>query len=364
MSDRNKKLKVMIAGGGTGGHIFPALALAESFREKDPATDCLFVGTDRGLEKELVPAAGFELVLIRIGALKGKDIWSRLKTIFTLPLALIESFRFILRFQPDLVVGVGGYSSGPVVLAAFLLRKPIILMEQNAIPGLTNRLLSRLANSVFTHFEKAADYFSKPVLPYGNPLRRELLDSFKKTERDEQFLTVLITGGSQGAHQINEGLVEALPALSSFRTRLRFIHQTGKADYETVCRGYEKNQMLAEVFPFRKELGGDYKRADLVVARAGAMTITELTACGRPSLLIPYPYAADGHQEWNAKALSEAGAAQVIDEKDFGEKIGPLLKGFLDDGASLKTMAAAAASLGRPEAGKRIVEDCYKLLGR
>ncbi|MDO8461580.1 MAG: undecaprenyldiphospho-muramoylpentapeptide beta-N-acetylglucosaminyltransferase [Deltaproteobacteria bacterium] len=351
----------MIAGGGTGGHIFPGLALADAFRARDPKSEILFVGTERGLERKLVPEKGYPLSLIPIRRLKGESLLGRLRTFLGIPASLWHCQKLIRRFQPDLVVGVGGYSSGPVVLAASMLRRRVILLEQNSVAGLTNRILGRFADRIFTHFKESASYFKRQVSCLGNPVRQEILEQFKTTTKTSQLFTVLILGGSQGATPINKAVTEALSPL--FRDKIRFLHQTGEKDYPWVKEAYRQGGFQAEVFPFIQEIGRYYKEADFVIARSGAMTVTELAACGRASLLIPYRFAADNHQQKNAEALVQAGAARILlNEEVTGKRIALILEEFLKNPELLQTMVAAAARLGRPNAGAKIVEEAYSIV--
>lgn len=351
----------MIAGGGTGGHIFPGLALADAFRAKDPDTKILFVGTERGLEKKLVPAKGYPLSFIPARRLKGESLLSRARTFLGIPLSLWHCQKLIRHFAPDLVVGVGGYSSGPLLLTAKILRHRTILLEQNSVAGLTNRILGHFACRIFTHFEESASFFKRPVHCLGNPVRQEILEQFKRGSKTSPLFTVLILGGSQGATPINRAVTEALSPL--FRDKIRFLHQTGEKDFSWVSEAYRKGGFQREIFPFIQEMGRYYKEADLVIARSGAMTVTELAACGRASLLIPYRFAADNHQQKNAEALVQAGAAQILlHDEVTGKRIAAILEEFLQKPELLQMMAAAAARLGRPNAGAEIVEEACSIV--
>lgn len=349
----------MIAGGGTGGHIFPALALAEAFRARDPKMEILFIGTAKGLEQKLVPERGYPIKLIPVKRLKGEYWTDRIRTVTGIPKALFGSARLIKGFQPDLVVGVGGYSSGPVVLMAKLMGKKTVLQEQNSVAGITNRILGRFADRVFTHFPESNRFFKKPVFCLGNPVRPDFLEQFAKTEKRGLLFTVLVVGGSQGAKRLNEAVTGALRP--DFRDRIRFIHQTGENDFRSVAEAYHQGGFKAEVFPFSNKMGEYFKEADLVIARAGAMTITELAVSGRPSILVPYPFAADNHQQKNAEYLVQAGAARLLpNDQATGEKIAEIFDEFLKDRALLKTMGEKAKNLGRPLAAQQIVENCWE----
>jgi UDP-N-acetylglucosamine--N-acetylmuramyl-(pentapeptide) pyrophosphoryl-undecaprenol N-acetylglucosamine transferase len=357
-------VKVVIAGGGTGGHLFPGIALAQEITTRHPRNDVLFVGTARGLEARVVPAEGYKLEMIRVAGLKGMGPLRFLRALLMLPLALWQSIRLLQSYQPDVVVGVGGYASGPVVLAAWLLRIPTAIQEQNALPGITNRILSRFAKTVFTAFDQARTHFpASKVRLLGNPIRRQLMDNFLKSRVDTPRFELLVFGGSQGAHAINQGMIDALPLLSDVLGQLHFVHQTGKSDVEAVRVGYEKAGASAEVLGFIDDMSKAYAVADLVVCRAGATTLAELTVCKKPSILIPFPYAADNHQEINARSLVDAGAAVMIAEVDLTPEIlAKEIRALQGDRPRLAKMERAAGQLGRPEAAKEIADVCVELM--
>jgi len=348
---------MLVAGGGTGGHVFPGIALAQEVVGRHPDNDVVFVGTSRGLEASAVPRAGFPLELVDVRGLKGKGIGAVLAGLVRLPLALAQSWRILRRWSPDVVVGVGGYASGPVVLAARLLGIPTAIQEQNAIPGLTNRILGLVVHAVFTAFPEASRHFpARKVQLLGSPIRRSLLENYMRPEKKaDDRLHVLVFGGSQGAHALNMRVVEALPHLADLRERLRVVHQTGARDREAVERGTRACGFTPDVRDFITDMSAAYAASDLVVCRAGATTLAELTVCKRPSILVPFPAAADNHQVANARSLVDAGAAVMIEERDLtGELLAAEIRRLLLDPAARDRMARAAGRLGAPQAASEI----------
>src|SRR6185295_8453130 len=283
-------VRVLIAGGGTGGHLFPGIALAEEVSTRHHKNSVVFVGTDRGLEARVVPAAGYTLEIIPARGLKGMGLLRLLQGLFTLPAALFAFWRILRKYRPDVVVGVGGYASFPVVLCAWLQRVPTAVQEQNALPGLTNRILGRIARVVFISFEEARRWFpaGKSNL-IGNPIRAKLTDNFLRSRAEHAKFTVLVFGGSLGAKRVNALMLEALDQLGDLKEGMRFVHQTGKADLESVKQGYAARGFDAEVVEFIDDMSSAYATADLVVCRAGATTVAELTVCKTAAILIPYP---------------------------------------------------------------------------
>ncbi|HTT72186.1 MAG TPA: undecaprenyldiphospho-muramoylpentapeptide beta-N-acetylglucosaminyltransferase, partial [Anaeromyxobacteraceae bacterium] len=353
-------MRMMVAGGGTGGHVFPGVALAEEVVGRHPGNDVIFVGTSRGLEAKVVPEAGFPIELIEVRGLKGKGFFSALAHLLLLPGALLHSLRILRKWRPDIVVGVGGYASGPVVLAAWLLRIPTALQEQNAAPGLTNRLLGRLVQVAFTAFPEAGRYFAAhKVQQLGNPIRRELMDNYMRPSQAHDKLRLLVFGGSQGAHALNMRVIEALPHLADLREAMEVVHQTGARDREQVERGYRAVGFAPDVREFITDMSEAYARSDLVVCRAGATTLAELTVCKKPSILIPFPFAADNHQVMNAESLVDAGAAVMIEEKVLtGEVLAEEVRAILTEPERRENMARAAGRLGRPQAASEIADYC------
>jgi UDP-N-acetylglucosamine--N-acetylmuramyl-(pentapeptide) pyrophosphoryl-undecaprenol N-acetylglucosamine transferase len=316
-------MRVLIAAGGTGGHIYPGIAVAQEIMRRDSTAKVLFVGTARGLETRLVPQAGFELSLIDSAGLKNVSLVARLKGLAILPKSFVSARRLIRAFKPDVVVGAGGYVSGPVVLMAAFSGRPTLVMESNALPGWTNRVLARFVNRAAVSFEQALPYFRGKGVVTGNPVRREFFEIPPKI-REPGKLSLLIFGGSQGARALNEAMVAALPLLKSLPVTLRIRHQTGPADFERVkaayaAAGWNEN---AEVRSYIDDMMSDFAAADLVICRAGATTTAELIAAGKASIMVPFPYAADDHQRKNAEALQAAGAARMIVQQELsGERL-------------------------------------------
>ncbi len=361
-------LRVIIAGAGTGGHLFPGLAIADSLCEDNPENEVLFVGAGTALEERVLPQSGFAFTKIAAEGLKGRSLLSRIRSIFKLLSGIIRSIGILRRFKPDIVLGMGGYSSAPVVICARLFGVKIVLHEQNALPGMTNRMLSRLADKVCVSQEKAGEKL--PIAPAkwvltGNPVRQELQqlrpeDEFR-TGRKNRF-QVFILGGSQGAHSINMAVVGALQYMEN-KENFFFVHQTGVADEEAVRREYLQNGVDCLVQSFFTDMGRQYLAADFLICRAGATTVAEMACLGKTGLLIPYPHAADDHQTHNARVLVEAGAAEMIAEKDLSAKlVAEKIAYYAAHRKVLTEMARRLKKLGRPEAGKKVVEECLALL--
>ncbi len=359
-------MRMLVAGGGTGGHVFPGIALAEEMVTRHPGNDVVFVGTARGLEATVVPKAGFPVELIEVRGLKGKGLADTLRNLALLPLALWRSFQILRRWRPDIVVGVGGYASGPVVLAAWLMRIPTAVQEQNAIAGFTNRVLGRIAQAAFTAFPEAARHFPRrKVYQLGNPIRRTLMENFMRPEARHDAWRLLVFGGSQGAHALNMRVIEALPHLADLREKLRVTHQTGARDREQVEKGYHACGFEPDIREFITDMSAAYAGADLIVCRAGATTLAELTVCRKPSILVPFPLAADNHQVQNARSLVDAGAAVMIEEKHLtGELLAREIRAILSQPDRREKMARAAGRMGSPQAAKEIADVCTELVRR
>ena len=365
MRKTGKQLRIAFAAGGTGGHIFPALALAGEFRRRDPRAEIVFFGTRKGLETKLIPSHGYRLHLIEVEALKGRGPAAIIRSLAKLPRAIFSSGRILRELHPHLAVGLGGYASGPVLLAAYLLRIPTALVEPNSIPGLANRLLGRLARRIFIAFNRTRDYFpEKRVRLTGNPLRPEVIPGFSPAGAPvHDGFTLLVLGGSQGAKTINASVLAGMPELARAIPRFQVIHQTGSADRAGVELGYKEAGLAAMVLDFIEDMGRVYAQADLVIARAGATTLAELTAWGKPSILVPYPFAADQHQRENSRALAEKGAALMFEDRELS---GPVLaRAVLDlyrDEKRREEMGKKARELAYPEAREEIVNQCLELI--
>lgn len=360
-------MKVVLAGGGTGGHVFPALALARELRARD--VEALMVGTARGLEAAAFPAEGFSLETIHVEGVQGVRVGAQARSLMLLPQALIHALRLLGRHRPRAVVGVGGYAAGPVGMAAVLRRIPLLIHEQNRSPGLTNRVLARVASVVAVSLEATGPLFGREVVVTGNPIRREILEGDRRKgleafQLDPTRKTVLIFGGSQGAYRINRAVVEDLPHLRRLRDRIQIIHATGERDRGEVEEAYQAWKGEARVLPFVQDMASAYAAADLVVCRAGATTIAELTALGKPALLIPYPFAANDHQRENAEEVVRVGGARMILDRDLtGHRLAVELYELLDDPGTLTAMGQAAHSLGRPDAASHLADLVCQLAG-
>jgi UDP-N-acetylglucosamine--N-acetylmuramyl-(pentapeptide) pyrophosphoryl-undecaprenol N-acetylglucosamine transferase len=352
-------VRVILAGGGTGGHLFPGLAVARELKRRNAMSEILFVGTEQGIEARVLPREGFKLETIPVRGLKGRGLRGWLDAVWGIPVSLLRSISIIRSFRPNFIIGLGGYASGPVLLAAKFCGLRCAIMEQNLRPGFTNKLLGRFVDRVFTSYSESQAYFSAgKVLETGNPVRWRELPTI---ERSEKFV-LLIFGGSAGAHRINLAAVDALKRLAGLAAGLQVIHQTGQADFAAVQEVYASLPFEAEVLPFIEKMDEAYARADLVLCRAGATTVAELTAFGKPAIVVPYPYAIDDHQRWNAQALEEKGAAEMILDRDLsGGLLAERIRAHVSDRQKVRRMAAAALRLGRLEAASRIVDECTAL---
>lgn len=370
-------MRIVIAAGGTGGHLYPAVALAREFFRQDQRTQVLFVGTARGIEGKVLPHEGFELQMIAAKPVMGRSLWRAAQALLTLLLAVWESVAILRARRADLVVGVGGYSSPPVILAAWLLRIRRVLLEPNAYPGLANKATGPLADLVFLSYGAAAGSFSSAkVRVTGMPIRREFLEkaedggqnaegSMQKAGGPEpSAFRLLVCGGSQGAHAINQAMVEALPHVQAMKDRPAIVHQTGEADCASVRAAYVAAGLKAEVTPFIYDMPKALRSADLVVSRAGAITLAELSACGKPAILVPLPTAIYQHQEKNALVMEQAGAAVLLRQSELtGTSLANQIAALLSDAGRLRSMGERSAALGRPDASETIVQMCRRLVG-
>jgi UDP-N-acetylglucosamine--N-acetylmuramyl-(pentapeptide) pyrophosphoryl-undecaprenol N-acetylglucosamine transferase len=356
-----KQLRIVIAGGGTGGHLYPGIAVARELRRRLPEVVVTFAGTDRGIERTVVPREGFELDVLRSAGLKGMSIGSFARGLSLLPASGIDAWRIVSRRKPHLVIGVGGYSSGPVVLVAATRRIATMLLEQNAIPGFTNRTLAPFVTGAALTFEATLSYFGRRGFVTGNPVRPEFFDATPAPIGGPP--RILIFGGSQGAHAINMAMVEAATRLAAHPGGLAITHQTGERDLERVRAGYRDARVEARVEPFLFAMDREMKSADLVICRAGATTLAELTAAGRPSILVPLPTAADDHQRKNAEVLERAGAAELLEQSQMtGERLAARIVALASDPARRGRMSEAARGLARPGAAAAIVDKALELL--
>jgi UDP-N-acetylglucosamine--N-acetylmuramyl-(pentapeptide) pyrophosphoryl-undecaprenol N-acetylglucosamine transferase len=361
------RLRVVIAGGGTGGHLYPGVAVARELLLRRPGSDISFAGTAKGIEWLVVPREGFALDVLRSGGLKGKSLAARLRGAALLPFSLLDAWRIISKRRPHLVIGVGGYSSGPVVLIAAVRGVPTMLLEQNAVPGLTNRLLARVVDLAAVTFESTTGFFAGKAFVSGNPVRPEFVANQQPLETGAHEhatgVGVLVFGGSQGAHAINMAMVEAAPELAARRPALRLTHQTGERDVEMVRQAYREAGLQADVEPFLYDMGRRLSEADLIVCRAGATTLAEITAAGKPSILIPLPTATDDHQRKNAEALASSGAAEMMLQREVnGPALAARIVALAGDADARARIAAAARALARLDAAQIIVDRALGLV--
>ena len=360
-------MTIVIAAGGTGGHLYPAVALAREFLHRDPMTKVLFVGTSRGLESKVLAHEGFELVLINAKPVMGKGLRDVLKGLCAMPLSLWQCGRILSQRQARLVIGVGGYTSPMMVLAAALKRIPRVILEPNAYPGLANKAVGPFVQRVFLAFESAARFFDqRKGRVVGTPVRKEFLTHCRPPggERQRGGHHVLVFGGSQGAKALNSAAIEGLPDLLKQRPHMTVTHQTGEADHDRVSQAYRRAGVTATVLPFVYDMPAAINAADVVVARAGAMTVAELTTCGKPAILIPLPTAIYDHQMKNAKVMAAAGAAVVLPQADLtGATLARSVAQILDDPQRMKAMEDASVGLRRLDAAEAIVRECYALIG-
>jgi UDP-N-acetylglucosamine--N-acetylmuramyl-(pentapeptide) pyrophosphoryl-undecaprenol N-acetylglucosamine transferase len=362
--------RIIVAGGGTGGHLFPGLAVVEELRRRQPSVDVLFVGTERGIEARVLPKRGERLATLDVRPLKGRSPGELLRSVGVLPAAMAQATRIVRRERPSLVLGVGGYAAGPMVAAAAALGVPTALLEQNAEIGLTNRLLSTLVGRAYVTFpETEGDFRPTSVRVVGNPVRRTFVDVARQAAADPEGFEararhVLVLGGSQGAKSLNERVPEALSQAGVMSRGYRVLHQTGSAMRAEVAERYRELGIEADVVDFIDDMGKAYRDAAVVVSRAGATTVAELVAVGRPAIFVPYPYAAGDHQRRNAEALERHGAALAVrDEELEPARLARLLSTLLDDPAHRRSMGEAARRLGRPDAAAAIVDDLCAWLG-
>lgn len=357
--------RVVIAGGGTGGHLYPGIALAKALKRYDMDIEISFVGTQKGIEAKVLPREGFELKTILSAGLLGKKGLGRWMSWVKLPVGTAQSMCFLMRKQPDLVVGVGGYVSGPLVLSAWILRVPILIHEQNSIPGFTNKWLGKIADKVAVSFKDSAKYFrAEKVEVTGNMIREEICQpSEALPKKAEGPFNVLVLGGSQGAHSINIAMLEALESLAPKRENIHITHQTGESDYELVKREYEASGFSYDVRPFIDDMAEQYRKASLVICRAGATTLAEVTACGKVSVLIPYPHAAHNHQEKNARVLNSANAGElVLDQELSGPRIAQSIIRAIEEPERLEEMEKNSYQLGNRDATEKVRRICMSLL--
>jgi len=355
-------MRVLIAAGGTGGHIYPGIAVAKEVMRRDSASVVRFVGTARGLETKLVPQAGFELSLIESAGLVNMGLAARLRGLSVLPKSFVGAQKLIREFHPDIVVGAGGYVSGPVLLTAVLMHIRTLVMESNAVPGFTNRVLARFVDKAAASFESALPYFRGKGVVTGNPVRREFFDVPSK-RRDAARFSVLVFGGSQGARAINEAMIAALPHLEAHRGALGITHQTGEADFDKVRDGYAKAgwEERADVRRYIDDMVAMFTVSDLIISRAGATTIAELIAAGRTGIMIPLPGQIE--QRRNAEAMEAASAARMILQEELtGERLAHEIGGLMSEPDRVTQMEEASRKLARGDTAEATVDLIEKLV--
>ena len=355
-------LRVLFAGGGTGGHLFPGIAVARALVDRYQDTDIVFAGTGRGLEARAVAKEGFIFKRIRSSGLVGKSTVARLYALMLAPVTLLDTVRILFQTRPDLVIGLGGYSAGPLVLFASLTGKTTMLLEQNVVPGMTNRLLASFVRAAAVSYEESAPFFGDKAFVSGNPVRKGFFMAPDSQLSKSRRPRVLVVGGSQGAHAINEAMMEAAPIIARVPGGIDVTHQTGEADVDIVRGAYRRAGIDAQVECFFDLMDEEMHAADLVVCRAGATTLSEVAATGRPSLIVPFPHAAYDHQRSNAQVMVDAGSADLVDETDLSTCFANRLLDLIADRERLQAMSQAAFRLARPNAAEAIVNRVTELL--
>jgi UDP-N-acetylglucosamine--N-acetylmuramyl-(pentapeptide) pyrophosphoryl-undecaprenol N-acetylglucosamine transferase len=356
-------MKIVMAGGGTGGHLFPGIAVAEELTRTNEAMEVCFIGTVRGIEASIVPMEGYPIKYLRAEGVVGKTLFRTVKAIAKTSLSIIDSYHLLKGIRPDALVGLGGYASFGPVLTGSLMSIPTVIMEQNSVPGVANRFLGRIVDAVCVTYHESISFFPKSkTFVTGNPVRKRILTA-KKADAYELFglekgkFTIFVFGGSSGARKINNTLCGAFTHLHDIKDKIQFLHQTGKDDFEAVRETYRKWGFKGTVTAFVHQMPEAYAAADLVISRAGATTLAELTAVGRPAILIPYPYAAGHHQELNAQRLAEMGAARIILDRDMDSEIlSKNIKELYENPEMRMEMERASRALGKPDAAQKVAE--------
>ena len=352
----------LIAGGGTGGHLYPGIAIAEELKKRRPDARIVFAGRGLPLERAIVERNGYALVAIRSGGVVGRSLFGRIQGLGNALMGFFEAGKVIDILKPKVVVGVGGYASFPMVLAAQARGIPTLIQDQNAVPGLSNRLLGRLARAIALTYDETRRFFGGRGVVTGNPIRAEFAQADREKAKrrrasGDPLRSLFVFGGSQGSRALNDAVLQALPHLRARADRLRIVHGTGPSDADRMRAAYAENGLPAEVLPYLENIRSAYEDADLVVSRSGASTVSELAACGKASILVPLPTSAHDHQKKNAEAAARAGAAVLLEQKDLtGASLAAEIGRLLDDTGQLEKMEVAAAGLARPDAAARIVD--------
>ena len=370
VSASQRSLRIVIAGGGTGGHLFPGISMAQEFMARNPNSHILFVGTGKPFELSILSETGFNHQRITAEGIKGRRFRERALSVPKIPKGVLESLFILKRFKPDIVIGVGGYAAGPLVIAAWLKGEKIVLHEQNILPGMTNRMLLRFAHRIYVSFDGTKIDARRDKIRFtGNPVRKEILKcaqaqkfaSVSDVTTDQPF-NVMIIGGSQGAHSINMAFLQSIKHIEH-KEKLFVVHQTGTKDEERVKKAYADHALSGTVRAFFNDMDRRYNDADLIICRAGATTVAEVTAMGKGAIFIPFPHAADNHQFLNARSLEASDAAELILEEDLNGKIlAERINFYASHREALQQMALRAKELGRPNAASDIVDDCYELI--
>jgi len=361
MESKLKGFNIVMAAGGTGGHLFPAVAIADAIKEISPESRFLFIASGKELEKNIIASAGYEMETITVSGIAGLGVFTKIKALSKIPGAVFKSALILKGFKADIVIGMGSYTAGPVLMAAKMLGILTAIHEQNRHPGITNRIMSKYAGRVYSSFEDTFQPESSEKHRYlGNPVRKDIVDFSKEINngfKSSDSFKILILGGSQGAKNINRTIAASLPFLANSRD-IEFIHQTGANDYEEIRTEYEKHGIKAEVQPFFRDMAKIYSEADLLICRAGASTVAEIAVMGKPAIFIPFPAAAGGHQSQNAEALEKTGAAIIIEEKDLSPEIlASRIISLKESPEALKEMSLVSRNFGKPDAAKEIAND-------
>ena len=347
-------MKLLIAGGGTGGHVFPALAIAQEWLSRGNEREVVLVGTQRGIEMKLVPQAGLPLETLRVAGLKGKGGATLLKNLAMLVPAMLDARRVLRKHKPIAAFGVGGYAAGPMLLAAWFRRVPNVIFEPNAEPGFTNKVLARISKRIATGYEISAQAWGNKAIVTGCPVRLEFFSIVAR--KPEKPFRLLVTGGSQGALPINRAFADAMDRLAARKSELAIVHQTGERDYNAVRTAYARREIHAEVVPFLTNMAERFAWADVIVCRAGAITAAEVAAAGRAAIFVPFGRATDSHQLRNAQEMSRAGAGRLISESELtAEKLAAEIFTLLDQPQEIEKLSTAARVLARPHAARDIV---------
>ncbi|MCX8027971.1 MAG: undecaprenyldiphospho-muramoylpentapeptide beta-N-acetylglucosaminyltransferase [Thermodesulfovibrionales bacterium] len=369
-------MRVIIAGGGTGGHLYPAIAVAEEIikgdvSQKTKKSDILFVGTEQGIEKRVVPLEGYRIEFLRVEGFVGRSFRKKLKSLFLFVLSFKTAFQIIDRFRPKVVIGAGGYASLSIALMAKVLDIPVVVLEQNSIPGLANRIIGRFADAICVTYEESVSKFPKAKIYHtGNPVRDSIFKGDVQRARETFHVdplkkTVFVFGGSLGAHAINRAIIDALPYMLDLRLYIQFIHQTGQNDFEDVKTAYQKAGFKSAVHQYIYQMADVYAISDLIICRAGATTLSEITALGKCAVLIPFPYAAANHQVKNAQRLESMNACKVILENHLTpESLARLIRQLIQDDDMRKEIARNASVLGKPDAAKKVSDIVFSLARR